>query len=84
MKKVALYLKTPLLTLRGADEPIPAKASIIEGTLQEESRGGVYIETSAYYSIEKKSPREQERVEQKGTSVQIFVPMSKIDHMRIL
>ena len=84
MQKVALYLKTPLFALKGCSDPVPSKAIIIEGTILEEGKGGIRLETSAYYSVESKSPSEQERRHLKGSSIKLFVPSGKIDHMRFL
>ncbi len=84
MTKVALYLKTPLFALKGEEDPIPTKAVILEGNLFDETRGGVYIETTAYYSVESKSPSLQIRKALKGGSVKLYIPSAKIDHMRLI
>ena len=75
MKKIKLYLKTALFSVRGSDT-IPNATLIVEGQLIEQQSGGWLIKAERYYSIK------NEALE--GESCQLFIPMSKIDHARML
>ena len=75
MKKIRLYLKTALFAVRGSDS-IPSGTLIIEGELIEQQSGGWLIRAKAFYSIKDS--------ELNGDPCDLFIPMSKIDHARIL
>ena len=75
MKKIKLYLKTALFAVRGTDS-IPSSTLIVEGELIEQQSGGWLIRAEQYYSI-KGEPLT-------GESCDLFIPMSKIDHVRVL
>ena len=75
MKKIRLYLKTALFSVRGSDS-IPNATLILEGELIEKQSGGWLIEAQGYFSIKNEAL--------KGDPCTLFIPMSKIDHARIL
>lgn len=83
MKNATIFLKTPLFALKGDEDPIPTNAIIVEGDISEENKGGVVIEVSAYFSIESKSPAQQSKKPLKGKPARLFIPSSKIDHIRL-
>ena len=75
MKKIRLYLKTALFSVRGSDT-IPNATLIVEGELLEQQSGGWLIQADGYFSIKNEKLN--------GESCQLFIPMSKIDHARVL
>ena len=75
MKQIKLYLKTALFAVRGSDN-IPNATLIIEGELLEQHSGGWLIRAEKYFSIKNDSLT--------GEACDLFIPMSKIDHVRVL
>ena len=83
MNSVTVYLKHPLFSLRGEKDPMPNGAVVIEGSLLEAPKGGICLKAERYFSVEK-SPigAFEELKELEGPSLDLFLPTSKIDHMR--
>ena len=83
MNSVTVYLKHPLFSLRGEQDPMPNGAVVIKGNLLEEPKGGLRLKAKQYFSVEK-SPigASEELKELDGPSFDLFLPASKIDHMR--
>ena len=83
MKKVKLYLKTILFVVKNNRlntnsyvDPIPPTAMILEGEVVDKGHGGFTITVNTFYSEQHK--------ELKGSPCTLFVPNSKIDHIRLL
>ena len=83
MKQVTIFLKTPLFAVKGEVDSVPPNAIIIEGEVVGDSKGGIHIQTTAYFSLESISPSKQERKKLKGGVKQLIIPFGKIDHIRI-
>ena len=82
MKKVTIYLKTPLFALKGEEDTVPTGAIVLKGSLGEDGKGGIHVEVSSYFSVERKSSSRQELKDLGGESSTLFIPTSKIDHIR--
>lgn len=97
MEKVQIYLKTAIFTRNSIDEsrritpirsqtsnetdevpvdPIPAKTMILDATIQDSHSSGFLVVAHKYYSIRHE--------ELSGEQTKLFLPTSKIDHIRIL
>ena len=76
MNKVKIYLKTALFALPEAGDNLPAGCMIMEGEVEDKLSGGLIIKATSYYNIRHK--------ELSGSECRLFVPMSKIDHIRLL
>ena len=83
MKMVTIYLKHPLFSLKGAHDPMPNGVVVLEGKLLEEPRSGVHIQAERYFSVEKAPMSTDEELKEKeGPAMQLYLPSSKIDHIR--
>ena len=97
MEKVQIYLKTAIFTRKTLDEsrritpvrsqnsnktetvagdPIPAKTMILDATIEDSRSSGFVVVAHKYYSIR--------HDELSGEQTKLFLPTSKIDHIRIL
>jgi hypothetical protein len=83
MKKVTIYLKTPLFALKGGEDSVPTGAIVVDGEISEEGKGGVYIDVTSYFSVERKSSSKQVLKNLEGKKTSLFIPTGKIDHIRI-
>ncbi len=75
MDSVRIYLRAPLFTARSAPH-LPAKAVILEGTVDDRSNGGVLVTVTAWADFEGKALE--------GEGRRLFVPLAKIDHIELL
>ena len=64
------------LSLVAYVDPIPSTAMILEGEVTDKGHGGFTISIEKFYSEQHK--------ELKGTGCTLFIPNSKIDHIRLL
>ena len=83
MNLVTIYLKHPLFSLRGNQDPMPNGAVVLEGELLEDPKGALHIKVKRYFSVEKSAIGAHEELKElEGPSIELFLPTSKIDHMR--
>jgi len=82
METAMIYLKTPLFALKGNDDPIPTGALVLEGHIQEHGKGGVLAHVYSYFAVEGKNPSRQTLKKREGDEAVLFIPTSKIDHIR--
>lgn len=75
MERVQIFLKTELFSL-GDDDAIPPRTLIVEGQVREQGSGGLLIDVQAYMRASGKVLE--------GKPQRLFLPMSKIDHIRLL
>ena len=83
MNLVTVYLKHPLFSLRGEEDPMPSGAVVIEGELLGDPKGLIHIRAKRYFSVEKASMGAHEELKElEGPSYELLLPSSKIDHLR--
>ena len=71
---VTAYLSTPLYSPNN-EAHLPEGAVAISGNLVSRDNGGIQIQASTYRSLRGK--------ELEGSPTTLFIPMHKIDHLRI-
>jgi hypothetical protein len=72
MQSVRVYLRAPLFTTR-TDAHLPAKAVVLDGELEDRSQGGLTLRVTAWLDHEAR-PLD-------GSTLRLFVPMAKVDHV---
>ena len=83
MNLVTVYLKHPLFSLRGKEDPMPNGAVVIEGELLDDPKGLIRIRANRYFSVEKASMGAHEELKElDGPSFELLLPSSKVDHIR--
>ena len=96
MEKVQIYLKTAIFTRKAQEgtrritpirtiestvtldkvtDPIPPKAVILDGSVEQTLPNGFVVIAQKYYSVKHE--------ELEGEETKLFLPTSKIDHIRI-